>query len=72
MVETDFERMVDVTGRIVIPYKLREQFFIEPGQTYKYYVHEEDGEYYLCIKCNRIESEVERAKKVLIANGYHL
>lgn len=72
MIETDFERMVDIEGRIVIPYKLREEFFIEPGQTYKFYVHNYKGEDYLCIKCSKRKSDVEKARDLLLANGYHL
>ena len=69
MQETQYARRLDSTGRLVIPSRLREELGIDSGETYSFYTHEENGEVYLCIKCPKVESELQKAMKVLEKNG---
>lgn len=69
MKETEFARRLDSSGRLVIPSKLREELRMEVGDTYDFYIHEENGEKYLCVKCFRVEDEIARAKRILEEAG---
>ena len=44
-------RKLDTSGRIVIPVRLRDQLGLTIGDEYGFYLHEIDGNNYLCIKC---------------------
>lgn len=65
MKTTDYFRRVDSSGRLVIPAKIREELFIEVGDNYEFFIHEQEGKKYLCIECYKAEDEIERAKKIL-------
>lgn len=69
MKQTEFARRLDSSGRLVIPAKLREELHIEVGDTFDFYIHEQDGKKYLCIECFRLENEIEKAKRVLKEAG---
>lgn len=73
MVETNYARKLDTSGRIMLPSKLREAFGLETGKEYKFFTCEENGRHFICIECpNAPESEIERAKKLLSANGFKI
>jgi bifunctional DNA-binding transcriptional regulator/antitoxin component of YhaV-PrlF toxin-antitoxin module len=69
MKETEFARCLDSVGRLVIPSKLRTQLHLESGCECAFYIHEMDGETYLCIKCPKQETELEKAIRIITANG---
>lgn len=69
MKQTEFARRIDSSGRLVIPAKLREELQIEVGDTFDFYIHEQDGKKYLCIECFRLENEIEKAKRILKEAG---
>lgn len=69
MKRTMYARKVDTTGRLVIPAKLREEMGIEIGETYEFYTTEEDGKRFLCIECPILETEIEKALKLLREAG---
>lgn len=70
MRQTTYSRKLDTLGRLVLPAPLREQLGLENGQPYDFYIHEHEGEVYLCIKCANADPAVEEAKKVLEKAGY--
>lgn len=70
MLDTGCSKKIDSYGRITIPSKLREKLSLELGDECEFYEHTENGVLYLCIKCGRIESEVEKAKRLLESQGY--
>ena len=67
MKQTKYERKMDSAGRILIPSKLREEVGLEPGDSYTFYTHYEDGKLFLCIECDskKIEEKIEEAKNLL-------
>lgn len=69
MKKTDFARCLDSVGRLVIPSKLRTQLNLENGYECAFYIHEINGETYLCIKCPKQETELEKAIRIITANG---
>lgn len=69
MKRTSYARKIDGMGRIIIPPAMREDLNLIIGNTYDFYKHEEDGKVFLCIECRDAETEVEKAKKILAANG---
>lgn len=69
MIETQYARRLDTSGRLVIPSKLREELGLTIGETYVFFKHEENGKIYLCIECPEQETEIEKAIKLLQANG---
>ena len=72
MLETQSSRRLDSIGRLVIPSKLREQLSLESGDDCEFYIHEEKGVTYLCIKCPKALSELDKAKQLLEAHGYKI
>ena len=72
MVETEYSRRLDSSGRLVIPSKLREELCIEVGDEFTFYIEELNGKTYLCIECFRKESEIEKAKRILREAGYQV
>lgn len=72
MVQTEYARKVDTSGRVIIPSQLRDQLDIRPGDAMEFFIHEENGKTYLCIECYRVENEIEKAKRVLEAAGFSL
>lgn len=60
---------MDSTGRVVVPSALREQLSLRTGDECDFFIHEHEGETYLCIKCPRVENEIEKAKRVLREAG---
>lgn len=69
MIETQYARRLDTSGRLVIPSKLREELGLVIGETYAFFKHEENGKIYLCIECPEQETEIEKAIKLLQENG---
>lgn len=70
MIETEYARRIDSSGRLVLPSKLREQLNLSVGDVCTFYLHDdENGERYLCIKCPEFESEIAYAKRILKENG---
>ena len=69
MKKTDFARYLDSVGRLVIPSKLRTQLHLDTGTECVFYIYEDNGETYLCIKCPKQETELERAIKIIQQNG---
>ena len=69
MVETQYARRLDTSGRLVIPIRLREELGLTVGEVYSFFKHEENGKTFLCIECPEQETEIQKAIKLLQANG---
>ena len=69
MQATEWCRRLDSSGRLVIPSKLREQLFMNVGDTYTFFLHEQDGKTYLCVECFNVEDEILRAQRILRQAG---
>ena len=70
MIQTEYIRKLDSNGRVVVPSQLRDQLDLRPGDPCTFYIHEEaDGRTFLCVECPRVESEVEKAKRILREAG---
>ena len=70
MKQTEYARRLDSNGRLVIPSALRDELNIQSGDTFDFFVHEQNGKTYLCIECYRVEDEIEKAKRVLREAGF--
>lgn len=70
--KTPFARKLDSLGRLVLPSKLREELGITVGDTYEFYIIEEDGKVYLAIECPGANAEVEKAKQILRDAGFEI
>jgi len=70
MVETEYARRIDSSGRLVLPAKLRETLNLNVGDVCTFFLHDEpDGKRYLCIECPDYVNEIEYAKEILRKNG---
>lgn len=69
MVETQYARRLDTSGRLVIPIRLREELGLTVGDVYQFFKYEANGKTYLCIECPEQETEIQKAIKLLQANG---
>lgn len=69
MVETQYARRLDTSGRLVIPIRLREELGLTVGDVYQFFKYETNGKTYLCIECPEQETEIQKAIKLLQANG---
>lgn len=69
MTKTEYSRKLDSAGRLVIPSKLRDTLGLCTGDELEFYIIEEGGRTYLAVECPKMESEVERAKRVLREAG---
>ena len=68
---TDFSRKLDTVGRLVIPSKLRKDMRLELGEEYPFFTCVDDfGQSWLCIPCPGVETELDRAKRLLEESGY--
>ena len=68
---TEYSRKLDTVGRLVIPSKLRKEMRLELGEEYLFYTCvDEHGQSWLCIPCPGVETEVDKAKRILEENGY--
>lgn len=67
MLDTQYARKLDSSGRLVIPARLREELGLHQGDLCQFYLHEENGKRYLCVE---VENEIEQAKRMLEENGY--
>lgn len=55
----------------MLPIRLREQMGLVIGQEYDFYIHEQDGCKYICIKCPvDMEKELAEARKFLEEHGF--
>ena len=55
----------------MLPIRLREELGLEPGEEYKFYLHEHDGHKYLCIRCpENIENSLADARRFLEEHGF--
>lgn len=72
MTKTEYSRKLDSAGRLVIPSKLRDTLGLCTGDELEFYIIEEDGRTYLAVECPKMESEVERAKRVLREAGFQI
>ena len=70
MKQTEYARRLDSNGRLVIPSALRDELNIQAGDTFDFFVHEQNGKTYLCIECYRVEDEIEKAKRILKEAGF--
>ena len=70
MKQTEYARRLDSNGRLVIPSALRDELNIQSGDTFDFFIHEQNGKTYLCIECYRVEDEIEKAKRVLREAGF--
>ncbi len=71
MERTGHIRRVDTNGRIIVPSQLRDQLSIRPSDTYEFLIYKaDDGRTYLCIECTGLESELQKAKRLLEEAGY--
>lgn len=68
MEQTKYSRILDSTGRLVIPAKLRAQLGIAAEQPYDFYIHEHEGATYLCIKAAG-NDKIQEAIKLLEEAG---
>lgn len=72
MQKTPYNRNLDNVGRLVIPSKLRAQLSLEPGDNCEFFIHENDEKTFLCIECPKALNEIEKAKRLLVENGYKI
>ena len=66
---TGITRKMDGLGRLVIPMPLRNELNIKENESYEFFIKDDDGEIYLCIKCENADPAVEHAKRVLQQAG---
>ena len=69
MVQTEYSRRLDATGRLVLPSKLRDELQLKEGDELVFYIHEYQGRKFLCIEAERLENAIERAKRILREAG---
>lgn len=69
MQETNQSRKVDSTGRVIIPSGLRDELSIQAGDVCEFFIHEHEGDTYLCIKCPNVLNKIEEAKRILREAG---
>lgn len=71
MEDTQWSRKLDGQGRIMLPIRLREELGLEPGEEYKFYLHESEGYKYLCIRCPKdVENSLAEARRFLEEHGF--
>lgn len=71
MESTQYSRKLDGQGRIMLPIRLREELGLKTGVEYAFYLHEEKGSKYLCIRCSDdLGIALRNAKALLEENGY--
>lgn len=66
---TNQSRKVDSTGRVIIPSGLRDELSIQTGDLCEFFIHEHEGDTYLCIKCPNVLNKIEEAKRILREAG---
>lgn len=69
MQDTNQSRKVDSTGRVIIPSGLRDELSIQTGDICEFFIHEYEGDTYLCIKCPNVLNKIEEAKRILREAG---
>lgn len=68
---TDYSRKLDSVGRMVIPSKLRKEMRLNLGEEYPFFTCVDDaGQSWLCIPCPGVETDLDRAKRLLEESGY--
>lgn len=56
----------------MIPSKLRNKLSLETGDTLNYYIHQDKGHIYLCLRCKAVENEIDKALKILEKNEINI
>lgn len=69
MRSTGITRKMDNLGRLVIPSGLRNELNLKENEQYEFFVKDDDGEIYLCIKCENADPAIEHAKRILQQAG---
>lgn len=72
MKRTNQSRKLDSTGRVIIPSDLRNELNISTGDMCEFFVHEYEGDTYLCIKCPNVLNKIEEAKRILREAGIEI
>ena len=72
MEQLEYSRKVDNSGRVIIPAQLREKLDIRPGDSLDFYLHEHEGKAFLCFHAFRVETEIEKAKRILREAGIQI
>lgn len=72
MKRTNQSRKLDATGRVIIPSDLRNELNISTGDMCEFFVHEFEGDTYLCIKCPNVLNKIEEAKRILREAGIEI
>lgn len=72
MKKTDYSRKIDGAGRIVVPSKLRDYLHMSENDMLDFYIFEVDGRTFLAVECQGLESDVDRAKRILRENGIEI
>ena len=69
MEKTKYSRKMDASGRLIVPSELRTELKMGPGDLYEFYLHEHEGDTYLCVCCTGLIDPIEQAKRVLREAG---
>lgn len=72
MEQLEYSRKVDNSGRVIIPAQLREKLDIRPGDSLDFYLHEDEDKTFLCFHAFRVETEIEKAKRILREAGIQI
>lgn len=69
MKTTQETRKMDSAGRLVVPSGLRSELNLNTGDICEFFIHEHEGDTYLCIKCPNVLNKIEEAKRILREAG---
>ena len=72
MKPTHQSRKIDSTGRVIVPSGLRDELSISTGDMCEFFIHEYEGDTYLCIKCPNVLNKIEEAKRILREAGIEI
>ena len=64
MAESTYSRILDASGRIMIPIRLRDQLGLVVGREYTFEIRQINGRNYICIDCG-MNTELEEAMKLV-------
>ena len=66
---TGHTRKMDTNGRIIVPSQLRDKLELHPSDILEFCIIEINGRTFLGFECERLEDQIERAKRILRENG---